>query len=283
MTEKIRRCGIPVVACFAYKSSNPISHVPYDLSLSPQPTKARVFTRDPARYADASALEGFDSVSTAIVAAHSAAMDSSAAAAAFQHRVPIQVSSGTSLDIVWNDGESAGTVADRFIATNKLGADQREALVQFVAEAMVGRGGSGNGTGTDAVAAGSSSSSGSGGGAGYDFSFPVELSQGGKLMIEWNRSEQAEVVADRFLAQYGLGADNRPDIIEFVKMAQGQVGEQQPTAHAAAAAAPPGPDDDAKAAMIAQMCSMGFDAGTARNALESAAWSVDGAMAVMFS
>lgn len=280
MTEKIRRCGIPVVACFAYKSSNPISHVPYDLSLSPQPTKARVFTRDPARYADASALEGFDSVSTAIVAAHSAAMDSSAAAAAFQHRVPIQVSSGTSLDIVWNDGESAGTVADRFIATNKLGADQREALVQFVAEAMVGRGGSGNGTGTGAVAAGSSSSSGSGGGAGYDFSFPVELSQGGKLMIEWNRSEQAEVVADRFLAQYGLGADNRPDIIEFVKMAQGQVGEQQPTAQAAA---PPGPDDDAKAAMIAQMCSMGFDAGTARNALESAAWSVDGAMAVMFS
>ena len=44
-----------------------------------------------------------------------------------------------------------------------------------------------------------------------------------------------------------------------------------------------GPNEDAKASMIAQMCAMGFDAGTARNALESAGWSVDGAMAVMFS
>jgi hypothetical protein len=41
------------------------------------------------------------------------------------------------------------------------------------------------------------------------------------MTIEWNASEQPETVADRFLAQYGLGADNRADIIGFVKMAQG--------------------------------------------------------------
>lgn len=103
----------------------------------------------------------------------------------------------------------------------------------------------------------------------YDYSFPVELDRGGKLTIEWNHGDDPEDVASRFLMEHRLGADNRPDIIQFIMTAQ----QSQPAAGSGGgtAAAPSAADKSGK---VGQLVQMGFDGRSAQAALERAGWNV---------
>merc|ERR1712048_669426 len=61
------------------------------------------------------------------------------------------------------------------------------------------------------------------GGGSWDFSFPVELSGGKKMTLRWNRGEQPQDVANRFLQENGLPANHMPDVLAFVtQQLQGQ-------------------------------------------------------------
>ena len=50
--------------------------------------------------------------------------------------------------------------------------------------------------------------------------FPVELSEGGRLTISWRRGEAPEAVGLRFLTAHGLAVDQVPDVAAFVRRAE---------------------------------------------------------------
>ena len=113
------------------------------------------------------------------------------------------------MQVSWNAGEASEVVAERFLAENGLGLEHSADVVSFVA----------NATRQMAAAPPLPVPAGT-----FDFEYPVELSMGGALTIRWNRGEHPDVIADRFLAQHGLAADNKPDIIDFIAAVQQQGG-----------------------------------------------------------
>ena len=102
----------------------------------------------------------------------------------------------------------------------------------------------------------------------YDYSFPVELDRGGKLTIEWNHGDDPDEVAQRFLMTHKLGADNKPDIVQFITTAQ----RSQPAAGSGNTLA--APSEAEKSRMTQQLVLMGFDEGRVRAALDRAGWNV---------
>lgn len=52
-----------------------------------------------------------------------------------------------------------------------------------------------------------------------DFTFPVEVGDGRRLTISWNRADNFEAVAQNFAAQHGLWPDEIPTIIAFLNAA----------------------------------------------------------------
>ena len=122
---------------------------------------------------------------------------------------PVELPGRPPMQVSWNAGEAPEVVAERFLAENGLGLEHSADVVSFVA----------NATRQMAAAPPLPVPAGT-----FDFEYPVELSMGGALTIRWNRGEHPDVIADRFLAQHGLAADNKPDIIDFIAAVQQQGG-----------------------------------------------------------
>jgi len=58
--------------------------------------------------------------------------------------------------------------------------------------------------------------------------FPVELSEGGRLTISWRRGEVPETVGLRFLTSHGLSVDQVPDVAAFVRRAEASLPPVKP-------------------------------------------------------
>lgn len=59
-----------------------------------------------------------------------------------------------------------------------------------------------------------------------DFSFPVELGDGRKLTISWNKSDSLEKVAVDFAAQHQIASDELPTIAGFMQHAMAAAGAE---------------------------------------------------------
>jgi len=53
----------------------------------------------------------------------------------------------------------------------------------------------------------------------FDFTFPVEVEDGRSLIIQWNKGDDPETVAEVFSAGHGIKSDERNAIVEFIKHA----------------------------------------------------------------
>jgi hypothetical protein len=174
---------------------------------------------------------------------------------------PVELPGRPPMQVSWNPGESPEAVAERFLTSNSLGRDHLPDVISFVQQATQQMGAAP----PPPVPAGT-----------FDFEYPVELSMGGALTIQWNRGESPDAIADRFLARHNLALDNKPDIIEFVAAVQQQGGGGGPQM-AQVAATTAAPDAAAQEEMIGQLLSFGFDGTAARAALEAVGWNVEAA------
>jgi hypothetical protein len=239
----------------------------------------RVFTRAPRRLAAAAELASFEELSGAIVAAAAASAATGGdggGGGEFQNLISVGTSGGTALTVGWNPGESPATVADRFIAGNKLGTDQREGLIQHITyEMQQPPTPMPSSTGMDTSGSG-------GGGGGHTHSYPVEFDAGTKLTIEWNTGDDPRVVAERFLTSHGLPLAQLEDIVNFVKTAPPNGSGGGGSGISGSLPAPP-PSISAtdQEGRIGQLTAMGFDAVRARQALAGVGWSVETALAVL--
>jgi hypothetical protein len=122
---------------------------------------------------------------------------------------PVELPGRPAMQVSWNPGEAPEVVAERFLGENGLGLEHSADVVSFVQ----------NATRQMAAAPPPPVPAGT-----FDFEYPVELSMGGSLTIQWNRGENPDVIADRFLARHSLPANNKPDIIDFIAAVQQQGG-----------------------------------------------------------
>ena len=123
--------------------------------------------------------------------------------------------------------------------------------------------------------------SGPGNGPGYaakDFNFPVEVADGRRLTISWNRGDDPQQVALRFAQQHGgIGAAELPDIANFVQQASGP--GSGPASFQQAPAAPAARVTPAmQRQLVDQVTSMGFPDAMARSALEASNWDIESAI-----
>merc|ERR1712032_1000719 len=103
----------------------------------------------------------------------------------------------------------------RFCESNALDVNQhRSDIVTFVTQQQQSAGSGGMG----AV-------SGPTGTSGNDFTYPVEVADGRRLTISWNRGDDPQLVARSFAQQNMIGPDELPAIVDFVQ----QVSGVQPT------------------------------------------------------
>lgn len=151
-----------------------------------------------------------------------AGLDGAAGAGAgsggYRINFPVELPGRSAMQVSWNPGEAPEVVAERFLAENGLGLEHSADVVSFVQ----------NATRQMAAAPPPPVPAGT-----FDFEYPVELSMGGSLTIQWNRGENPDAIADRFLARHSLPANNKPDIIEFIAAVQQQGGGGRSGASAA--------------------------------------------------
>ena len=101
----------------------------------------------------------------------------------------------------------------------------------------------------------------------FDFSFPVEFPGRPGLQINWNRGDDANVVALNFCDENGIPRNQLGDVVVFVQNAMGQVsgggggggGGGAPASELSVAQ---------KAEMVQQVVAMGVDFTQALQALE---------------
>ena len=111
-------------------------------------------------------------------------------------------------------------------------------------------------------------------GGAKDFNFPVEVADGRRLTISWNRGDDPQQVALDFARQHGgIGAAELPDIANFIQQASGQPGPV-PTFQQAA----PAPTPVMQQQLVQQITAMGFPDAMARSALEAANWDIESAI-----
>eukprot|EP00747_Dinoflagellata_sp_TGD_P214943 gnl/TRDRNA2_/TRDRNA2_87738_c2_seq1.p1 gnl/TRDRNA2_/TRDRNA2_87738_c2~~gnl/TRDRNA2_/TRDRNA2_87738_c2_seq1.p1 ORF type:complete len:174 (-),score=48.60 gnl/TRDRNA2_/TRDRNA2_87738_c2_seq1:59-580(-) len=168
------------------------------------------------------------------------------------------------MTVQWNRGEEAQAVANRFISQNGLDPAHTGDVVAFVLHAQ------------QQAASGGGNAAGAGAGGGNkDFNFPVEVADGRRLQISWNRGEDPQAVAMAFARQYGIGAHEIPDIVNFIAQVSG--GPAPAPAPVLAQQAPAVSPAMQQQAML-QVMEMGFDEATARSALQAVGWSVEAAV-----
>jgi hypothetical protein len=79
-----------------------------------------------------------------------------------------------------------------------------------------------------------------------------------------------------YVSAYGDDHHTTRNALVQLHRAQGMMGSPVSVAESSA------PPDEVADALVMQLTNMGFDHQTARNALESAGWSIGGAVAVLF-
>ena len=144
----------------------------------------------------------------------------------------------------YEDGSACTFVFDAAAAAAAADADAFEAAGGALAAALAA-------AAAPAPAAATATAAGGGGGgdgadysgAGYELRFPVELpGHPNPLEIGWNRGEQPEVVAARFVTQNGLAAELLGQTEQFVRQAMaaaaGGAGAGAPASAPAAAGGP---------------------------------------------
>eukprot|EP00440_Ansanella_granifera_P035789 gb/GFBE01038823.1/.p1 GENE.gb/GFBE01038823.1/~~gb/GFBE01038823.1/.p1 ORF type:complete len:205 (+),score=49.06 gb/GFBE01038823.1/:1-615(+) len=163
------------------------------------------------------------------------------------------------LTLCWNRGEEPKQVAERFIRENGLDPKHTGDVIAFVMQTMQQQVGSGGGAAA-------------GGGGAKDFNYPVEVADGRKLTISWNRGDNPQEVALNFARQNGgIAANELPDIVNFIQQVSG--GPAPMTFQQA-----PAVDAAIQERLTTQVMEMGFDRATARMALEAASWDVETAV-----
>lgn len=243
-----------------------------DLAAACGDSSCVIWSRSPQRAAAKALQEDYAAKVKALMVAQSAAGASSTAGAAapgggsWDFTFPVELG-GSKMTLQWNRGEEAQTVANRFIAANGLDPGHRGDVVAFVMhaqqQAQTGGGGGGGGGSAGGAAGGQ-----------YDFNYPVEVADGRRLMISWNRGDDPQVVALNFArTNGGIAANELPDIVNFIQQASGM--PAQP-AMVAQQAPPVSPAMQQQA--MQQVMEMGFDEATARAALQATGWSVEAAV-----
>mmetsp|Transcript_49150 Transcript_49150/g.114948 ORF Transcript_49150/g.114948 Transcript_49150/m.114948 type:complete len:629 (-) Transcript_49150:75-1961(-) len=217
---------------------------------------ARVWTRDSQRSAPTGVKMEFNSKVAAVLAAQSSMMDTSGPAAApsagqswdFEHAVELE--GGKKMTLRWNRGERPEDVANRFLSENGLPANHFADVLAFVSQAQ-----------------GAASGPAMGGGQ-SDFNYPVEVADGRRLTISWNRGEDPMQVAQRFASQHQIPINEVQDIAGFVRQVSGS-----PVAPSVAQA-----PVTVSAESVMMMLNMGFEESRAREALQATGGNVEAAI-----
>lgn len=258
ITETLRHCG--EVYGVAFLESG-------DLAAGCGNNCCVIWTKSSSRAAATSVQEEFHSSARALAAAQAgsapaASPGGAAPGGSWDFSFPVDFGS-SKMTISWNRGEDTQLIAQRFIAQNGLHAGHMGDVVAFVMHAQQ-QAASGGGAGATA--------GGGAGGGGFEFNYPVEVADGRRLMIRWNRGDDPQQVAMAFAQQNGMiGQDELPDIVNFIRQVSG--GPAAPVAQVAPAISPA-----VQQQALMQVMEMGFDETTARRALETAGWSVEAAI-----
>lgn len=259
LVETLRHCG--EVYGVAFLESG-------DLTVACGDGSSIVWTRSALRAAPAVARAEFAAAAKALEVAKggasAAAPQGPTASGKYNMSSPVELG-GRKMMLEWNRGEPPQAVAQRFLSANAL--DQRHAgdVVAFIMHAeqqqMAGGGGGGASQG------------------GKDFNYPVEVADGRRLTISWNRGEDPQTVAYDFAAQHGgIAANELPDIVAFIQQVSGGPAPQPMMAQQAPSVSPA-----MQQQAIQQVMEMGFDAASARQALVSSGWSVEAAVQRLLS
>lgn len=92
---------------------------------------------------------------------------------------------------------------------------------------------------------------------GKDFNYPVEVADGRRLTISWNRGENPQEVALNFARQHGgIAANELPDIVNFISQVSGSAAP----AMSVQPAVPPAMQQQ----LLQQVMAMGFPEPLAR-------------------
>ncbi|CAE7671494.1 lub1 [Symbiodinium sp. CCMP2456] len=229
-----------------------------DLAVACGDCSCTIWTRSPARAAPQAVREDFGARAAALAATRAPAMPTpgpgGGCSGSFDFTFPVDFGS-QKFSLSWNRGEEPKAVAERFIRENQLDPRHTGDVVAFVMQAM--QQGQVNGPG-----------------AAKDFNFPVEVADGRRLTISWNRGDNPQQVALDFAKQHGgIGAAELPDIANFVQQASGPT-----TSFQQAPAAAPAVTPAMQQQLVDQITSMGFPDAMARSALEAAHWDIESAI-----
>eukprot|EP00928_Gymnodinium_smaydae_P023491 TRINITY_DN19368_c0_g4_i1.p1 TRINITY_DN19368_c0_g4~~TRINITY_DN19368_c0_g4_i1.p1 ORF type:complete len:674 (-),score=113.19 TRINITY_DN19368_c0_g4_i1:148-2097(-) len=221
-----------------------------------------VWTRNSSRAAAPALRQDFDARIAALAAARSAASGGANAPApsgggSWDFSFPVDFGR-QKMTLQWNRGEDPQTVAARFIQQNGLDASHTGDVVTFVMQAQQQQGQQRQ-QGT------------------FDFSFPVEVMDGRRLTISWNRGDNPQQVATQFAMQHGgIGPAELPDIVNFIQQASGG---PSPPPMMQQAPPPVVASPEMQQQAIMQVMEMGFEESAARGALQATNWSVEAAIA----
>ncbi|CAK9056082.1 unnamed protein product, partial [Durusdinium trenchii] len=226
-----------------------------DLAVGSGDGSCSVWTRDESRVASKALRETFAAQAAAVAVAQAAEPGPPAggggggAASGFDFSSSVEF--GTrQLTLSWNRGDDPKAVAERFLRENGLDPRHAGDVIAFVTQTMQ----------QQSLAPSTK-----------DFNFPVEVADGRRLTISWNRGENPQEVALNFARQHGgIAANELPDIANFVQQASGTAGP----AMSVQPAVPP----ELQQQLLQQVMSMGFPEPLARQALESTAWDVEAAV-----
>eukprot|EP00933_Yihiella_yeosuensis_P009311 TRINITY_DN11515_c1_g1_i1.p1 TRINITY_DN11515_c1_g1~~TRINITY_DN11515_c1_g1_i1.p1 ORF type:complete len:670 (+),score=139.43 TRINITY_DN11515_c1_g1_i1:82-2091(+) len=262
--ESLQLCGEVFGLCFLENG---------DLAAACGDESCLVWTKSNQRAAPKSVQQDYSARVNALLAARSASGESVSIVGASpggssDFSFPVELG-GRKMTLHWNRGEEPQDVARRFLAANSLEQSHFSDVVAFIAQSE------------QQAASGSHGAGGGGGGGGgnYDYSYPVEVADGRRLTISWNRGDDPQTVALNFARQNGgIAANELPDIVSFIQQVSG--GPPMVMQQAPASAAPP--SVEVQQQMMQQVMEMGFDEATARGALMAAGWSVEAAIQRLF-
>eukprot|EP00435_Cladocopium_sp_Y103_P017077 s2879_g4.t1 len=230
-----------------------------DLAVACGDGSCTVWTRSAARAAGKALRDEFASQAAAVAAASAASaapVAASAGGAAYDFNSTVEFGS-RKLTLSWNRGEDPKAVADRFLRENGLDARHAGDVIAFVNQSMQQQ---------TIQSAG-----------GKDFNYPVEVADGRRLTISWNRGENPQEVALNFARQHGgIAANELPDIVNFISQVSGSA------APAPAMSVQPAVPPAMQQQLLQQVMAMGFPEPLARQALESSAWDVEAAVKSFF-
>ncbi|CAE7210708.1 lub1 [Symbiodinium microadriaticum] len=229
-----------------------------DLAVACGDCSCTIWTRSPSRAAPQADREDFGARAAALTATRAPAMPTpgpgGGCSGSFDFTFPVDFGS-QKFSLSWNRGEEPKAVAERFIRENQLDRRHTGDVVAFVMQAMQQGGQNGPS-------------------APKDFNFPVEVADGRRLTISWNRGDNPQQVALDFAKQHGgIGAAELPDIAHFVQQASGPA-----TSFQQAPAAAPAVTPAMQQQLVDQITSMGFTNAMARSALEAAHWDIESAI-----